>query len=250
MHRSVCVGCCGGLCHVGQADACARKVVLSLCAAIPCTGLYSGTAGQCTCAPGSWATAVRYVNGVTTGCTECTGQLGCDANQDPPTCSVDRREKLVCKTPATGYTLKGTNNEIPMPTSCAAFAFGAGVVGGDTSPCFDSITLIVTTGSDTCNIKCGPAYNPNTATVTCASAAAEGDAPSGSLACTLGAPEPTVASGPQFSDTGNEIVLTYNSATNMPGPACSAFLDAPTAAKLGYFSSVLLCALHCVVGPP
>ena len=67
--------------------------------------------------------------------------------------------------------------------SCAAYAFGAGVIGGDTDGCTNGISL--TTSSDpSCTVKCGAGYTGDATTVTCASDAFDGAATTSSISCT------------------------------------------------------------------
>ena len=69
-----------------------------------------------------------------------------------------------------------------VENSCAAYAFGAGVIGGDTDGCTDGISL--TTSSDpSCTVKCGVGYTGDATNVTCPSNASDGAAATSSISC-------------------------------------------------------------------
>eukprot|EP00754_Rhynchopus_humris_P009298 Rhum_TRINITY_DN13979_c1_g1::Rhum_TRINITY_DN13979_c1_g1_i3::g.65755::m.65755 len=89
------------------------------------------------------------------------------------------------------------------PITCSAFAFQAGFVGGDITPCTDGVIL---TADTSCSIKCGPEYVPQTASVACSITGTLGAV---TMTCTpkvcAAFPMPTGAEG---GTCNNNIVLS------------------------------------------
>ena len=70
--------------------------------------------------------------------------------------------------------------------ACAAVTLGAGVVAGVSDGCAEG-TVLSTRSDSSCTVRCGDGYGANSATMTCASDAAAGEAVGGGLSCVAAA---------------------------------------------------------------
>eukprot|EP01059_Diplonema_ambulator_P033367 TRINITY_DN693_c0_g1_i1.p1 TRINITY_DN693_c0_g1~~TRINITY_DN693_c0_g1_i1.p1 ORF type:complete len:2265 (+),score=451.16 TRINITY_DN693_c0_g1_i1:124-6918(+) len=83
----------------------------------------------------------------------------------------------------------GTNAGTPTGTitctenKCSAYTFPTGVIGGTGTPCVNNGQLSTTT-KNSCTLQCAAGYSGTAGTLTCASNAANGDAPTGGITCT------------------------------------------------------------------
>lgn len=112
-------------------------------------------------------------------------------------------------TGANGVTLTG----MTCRATCAALAFGANVLGGDTNGCTNGQRLLAGSGSaTTCTLKCAPGYTASgPATFTCADAASANTVPVSTFTC---------AENKCVANSGTRT--GYKCANANPNTACSA----------------------------